>query len=74
MTEKAKAPPTDDAVTPINTFPDPEEQDYIARKSKQRDQRRMHAMQERDEADDTLFEIPMRMPEVDFTRQTAVVA
>ncbi|KAK6051796.1 hypothetical protein COOONC_10698, partial [Cooperia oncophora] len=58
----------------INTFWDQEDQDFIVRKNIQRNQRRIHAMQDRDETDDTLFEVPMRMPEVDFTNQTAVVA
>ncbi|KAK6009815.1 hypothetical protein OSTOST_25227, partial [Ostertagia ostertagi] len=58
----------------INTFWDQEDQDFIARKNMQRNQRRLHAMQDRDETDDTLFEVPMRMPEVDFTSQTPVIA
>ncbi|VDL85808.1 unnamed protein product [Nippostrongylus brasiliensis] len=66
---RTKHPPV-----PLNTFWDQDDQEFIARKNMQRNQRRLHAMQERDETDDTLYEIPMRMPEVDFTRQTAIVA
>ncbi|KAK5979066.1 hypothetical protein GCK32_007256, partial [Trichostrongylus colubriformis] len=66
---KSRQPPQ-----PINTFWDQEDHDFIVRKNIQRNQRRLHAMQDRDEMDDTLFEIPVRMPEVDFTNQTAVVA
>nr|CDJ81510.1 Hypothetical protein CBG08217 [Haemonchus contortus] len=58
---------------PINTFWDQEDQDYIARKNMQRNQRRIHAMQDRNEADDTLYEVPVRMPEVDFTTQSTTV-
>ncbi|KAJ1363862.1 hypothetical protein KIN20_028731 [Parelaphostrongylus tenuis] len=52
----------------IKTSWDEEDQEYIVRNNIQRNQRKLDAAQDYDEADDTLFEVPIRMPEVDFTR------
>ncbi|EGT54450.1 hypothetical protein CAEBREN_25293 [Caenorhabditis brenneri] len=50
----------------------PEDLEYIKRSVQQRNERRAYMMAHRDETDDTLYELEVRMPEKDYTNRIEV--